>query len=38
MVSLIWVLKANGFKVLRYKIEDTLLDSRNEDDPLFLLN
>lgn len=29
--QLVMVLKANGFKVWRYKIEDTLIDSRNED-------
>lgn len=29
--SVIVYLKASGFKVWRYKIEDTLLDSRTED-------
>lgn len=29
--NLIWDLQANGFKVWRYKIENTLLDSRSAD-------
>ena len=31
MVELIQSLRVNGFKVWRYKIEDTLLDSRHSD-------
>lgn len=31
MVSMIRQLKLQGFKVWRYKIEDTLFDSRHED-------
>lgn len=31
MVFLIWALQRNGFDVWRYKIEDTLIDSKIED-------
>lgn len=31
VISLIFELKAAGFKVYRYKIEDTLLDSKSID-------
>lgn len=37
MESLCKALKVNGFKVLRYKIEDTLLDSRHQGDTMELL-
>lgn len=30
--DLVLSLKSNGFKVWRYKIEDTLLDSRSDDE------
>lgn len=32
LILLIRALKANGYKVWRYKIEDTVLDSRDNDE------
>jgi hypothetical protein len=37
MVEVIETLKANQIKVWRYKIEDTLLDSKIQPDPLGIL-
>lgn len=37
MLGICRALKANGFKVLRYKIEDTLLDSKQQGDVMGVL-
>jgi hypothetical protein len=38
MITLIGELKATGYVVRRYKIENILLDSRPQGDPLSLLS